>query len=126
MGSDLRQLDAEVAECLGWHETKCGSWVDKDGLVQVVCHTFEPSIVAKDCEAVKAEIRKRVLENRWSFTMDYVKTMNESGSWECWARVLIDTPKPGTHGMALSMTEYEAICRAYVAAAKGGQHVESR
>jgi len=159
MGSDLRQLDAEVAECLGLHQrmirpqpltqfsgdkTYTPRYAEphslygvpndiQDGMVpyvELVQYELKPySSCPLACEAVKAEIRKRVEKDGWYFRHEYVRMKHRGGEEYIASYVFIDTKHPddidGCHSTEC-VTEYEAVSRAFVAAVKGGQHVESR
>lgn len=99
------ELDAKVAECLGWTERSCGSWVDKDGYIQIVCGFFEPSTDHEACYAVK----QAILSRKWRYEI-----MAGHGSVMCCVSEINDTEDHMV--IEHADTEYEAVCKAFVAA----------
>lgn len=124
--SDLRQLDAEVAECLGWkdigwrvkasHLPPIFSGIDPDGVLRDV-PAFSSCPLA--CEAVKAEIRKMVATGRYECKFSYFL---KPGTQIVETYVEIFDCLNGPTYCEHSESEYEAVCRAYVAAVKGGSN----
>lgn len=129
--SSLQLLNAEVGECLGlvwWQPPNSPPFLapeDTHPYIKATCNRIdkptgefidaaEYSSCPIMCDAVKAEIRRRCLVANWDYGCSIAHTNN--GTSTLW---LAEIHTPDGEFTFYAESEYEAVCRVFVAAVRG-------